>query len=590
MTPSTRRAVRELAASEADRRGGDAGASRRRTRRIVWIVVLVLVAAVLLCAVWLTVKVLAAKEALESAQQTVSTAMDGDQDAAALIASVAGDAATAAGASDDPLWRAAEVIPFAGDNLRAVRLAAHALDIAVGDIGEPILALQADGEGKIFARALPYLSEGFAALEPVAAELTAVAESNALVPPVRSGVERIAAALDAAAPVMSYLPVLMGADGPQNILLAFQNNAEALPLGGSPASQTLITADEGDLTITKQVGSGDFEWAALEDFDVPSGASALYGETYGSRVNMSVTRPDWPSSAEMLAAFWHRDIDDTQIDAVASIDPIALQRMLDATGPIEVGDVTIDSDNALKVLLSDVYTWWDAYTKTGAKESDAFFARVASTMIDEIASGDFEVFTMLKAVRTSIDKGDIMLWSADEEFQSELATARIGGVLPTDNETTTTLGIYYRDVSASKIDYYLKTEATATMTCTGETTTIVASTTLNLDISQAAADALPRYVQSYRHGSEYFIKQVFMYAPPGMQIDSVSVDGRDVSPFRQGNTDLGREVAPFLMTLRPGETAEVTATFSGTGDFGPLEVRTTPMIHATELTLDDDCH
>jgi len=539
---------------------------------------------------WVAVRALIAKENLESAQETLRSATEGEgRSASELIRSIAGDAASAAAVSADPIWRAAEFLPMAGDNLRAVRLAAEALDIGVGKVGEPILAMQEDGQGKILARALPYIAEGAEALRPVSAELIALSDSGSLIPQVRSGVDKVTEVLQAAEPLLEHVPRLLGADGPQNILLVFQNNAESLPLGGSAASQTLITADHGDLVIAKQAGSGDFRWKKLTGYEVEPSAAALYGSTYGERVNMSVTRPDWPSSARMLTAFWNRDIDDTRIDAVVSIDPIALQRLLKATGPLKVAGKTIDSTNAVKTLLSDVYVWWDAYSKKGAKASDAFFAAVAATMFEKVASGGFDVAEMGKQVRTSIEKGDIMMWSADDELEEYLASTRIGGVLPTDNISTTTVGIYYRDVSASKIDYYLKTSATATLTCAGETTTLTAKTTLNLNISKKDAAELPRYVQSFRRGSDFFSKHVFIYAPPGMKIAGVEVDGRDVSEFRKGNVDLGREVAAFQMTLRPRETASVTATFVGNGAFGPLEVRTTPMINPTKVTVKDRC-
>ena len=75
----------------------------------------------------------------------------------------------------------------------------------------------------------------------------------------------------------------------------------------------------------------------------------------------------------------------------------------------------------------------------------------------------------------------------------------------------------------------------------------------------------------------------------GMEIADVSVDGRDVRPFREGHVDLGRAVAPFEAYHQPGEEFTVTATFTGSGEFGPVEVRTTPMIRPTEVVVDDQC-
>lgn len=599
MTPPTRRAAREAAALEAQQQttnakkapsAADDDGRRRHGWRTFWIVLGAVVVVLLAATVWLAFKAIVVKDSLESAQATLSSAKDGG-DAGEAVASLSEDAATAASASNDPVWRVAEFVPVAGDNLRAVRLASEALDIVVNDLGKPVLALQQDGQGKILARALPYISDSAAALEPVTTELTALTASDALIGPVRSGVDQIAAVLGGVQPILSKAPLLLGADGPQNYLMVFQNNAESLPLGGSAASQTMITADQGDLSITKQASSGDFgEDEKLTDVEIPDSAAALYGSTYGERVNMSVTRPDWPSAAEMLMAFWNRDIDDTQIDSVVSIDPIALQRVLEATGPIEVGDVTLDATNAVDILLSDSYEWWDTYTKVGSKKSDAFFAAVAATMFDKVASGDFDIAQMVKSTRESIDKGDILMWSDDADLQGTLNDTRLGGMLPTENKDATTLGVYFRDVSASKIDYYMKSKVSAKMSCSADTTTLTVTTTLHLDIDQAAADALPRYVKSRSHGSDYFSTQVFLYAPPGMTVESTSMDGDWVETFREGNVDLGRVVEPFQMRITPDETVTVTATFTGTGEYGPLDLWSTPMVNGTKVTLDDTCH
>ncbi|MFT4213313.1 MAG: DUF4012 domain-containing protein [Microbacterium sp.] len=591
MPSETRRAARAAAEhAAAVQQQTDPAAKSKNRRRTVGRVVAVVVIVLLALAAWLAFRALTVRNDLTAARAALTSASSGSSDMTTALETVAAKSESAAAAAADPVWRLAEYLPWVGDNLRGVRLAAEALDVVANDIGVPILALQADDEGQVLARALPVLESAAAALRPVTDELLDVAASSALIGPVRDGVDEIAGVLGTAQPLLDVLPALMGADSAKNYLLVFQNNAESLPLGGSAASQTLISTDAGDLEITGQASSASFEEDETVDVDIAESAAALYGETFGQRVNMSPTRPDWPTAAQMIVAFWNRDIDDTQIDGVISIDPLALARVLVATGPITVGDVTIDSSNAVDILLSDVYEWWDAYTDYGALATDAFFASTAAQVFDKVASGDFDLKDMAWAVSESVQQGSIMAWMADAEVQSLLEdSGRLAGILPTSNDEQTTLGVYFRDVSASKIDYYMDTAVDATMTCTAGVTTLTATATLTLDLTQEEADALPRYVQSYRNGSTYFSTQVFMYAPPGMEIESVSVDGDWVEPFREGNVDLGRVVAPFQMRITPGETVTVTATFTGAGDVEPLDVWTTPMIRTTDVAIEDTC-
>ncbi|MEQ6896894.1 DUF4012 domain-containing protein [Microbacterium sp. KR10-403] len=593
MPSETRRKARERAREDDDSASLLPNPGDRRSRRrlpIIRLVLLAIVVVVLALAAWLVVRVLGVKADLESAKAQLSAIQDG-REVSTAIEAMGDDAAKAVNVAGDPIWRLAEAIPLAGDNLRATRLAAETLDTFANDVALPVLDMQADGKGELLQRALPVIESQSAVVTSLHTDLTELSDSGHLIGPVEDGVKQVVDVLDVAAPVFAVMPSMLGTHSQQNYLLVFQNNAESLPLGGSSASETLITADKGQLKIAAQASSADFDThTKLTTVDIPSSATALYGSTYGTRGNMAVTRPDWPSAAQQLIAFWQRDIDKNQeINGALSVDPIAMARMLRATGPITIGGVKMNSKNAVKVLLSQSYTWWDAYSKEGAVKSDAFFEAVATTMFSKIASADFDLKTMITALQESVENGDIMAWSADPTIQKTIVSGRLSGELPTDNATTTTIGVYYRDVSASKIDYYLKTSAKVSRTCAGGTDTIVATTTLFLDISQEKADALPRYVQSHLHGAEFFSKQVYIYAPPGMKVKSVKVDGRDVKPFRQGNVDLGRVVAPFQMTLRPGETATVTATFTGATTGTPLEVWSTPMINNTKMTVDDGC-
>jgi len=587
MTLPTRREARENSVQSAKR---TTGARRRRVALFVGIPVLLL----LVLVGWLGFRALTVKSSLEAAQSALQDAQNGG-DVTAAIDVVAREASTAADAAGDPIWRAAEIIPFAGDNLRGVRLASEALDVVANDIGKPVLDMQGDGQGSILSRALPYLEDGGERLRPLTSDLAQLTASDALIGPVKSGVVQISDVLSGVQPVLDMLPGLLGADGAKNYLLVFQNNAESLPLGGSAASETMIRADAGDLEITGQASSAVFDRDTSDiGIEISEPLRNLYGKTYGTRVNMSTTRPDWPSAGQMVAAFWNRTVDDTHIDGAISIDPLALSRILVATGPIQVpgpdGQIELTSENAVSILLSKSYEWWDAYTVEGATGSDAFFAATASQVFNAIASGNMNIKDMAWAVTESIDRGSIMAWMEDPEQQAFIAsTGKLSGILPTDNTDETVLGVYFRDVSASKIDYYLDTAVDASMTCADGVTTLTATATLKLDISQDAADVLPAYVKSFENGSTYFSKHVFMYAPPGMEVVSTKVEGDWVEPFRQGNTDLDRVVVPFQSRMAPGETITVEATFTGSGEFGPLDVWSTPMVRATELTVNDSC-
>ena len=79
---------------------------------------------------------------------------------------------------------------------------------------------------------------------------------------------------------------------------------------------------------------------------------------------------------------------------VVSIDPIALSRLLQVTGPVTLPDgEQLTSENVVSKLLNEAYF---RYPEGGA-ESDAYFATAASAVFERIMSLDYDVFAMAQA-------------------------------------------------------------------------------------------------------------------------------------------------------------------------------------------------
>ena len=540
----------------------------------------------LIAVLWVAQRALVVKTELESAAKVVSD-VEAGADLGESITGLSSHASAAAAAASDPVWRAAEFIPAAGDNLRAVRLASQSLDALVNRIGMPILADDDSGEGLLQKLVRVSAAEG-GSVAQLSSELDEARESPFLIGAVERGVEQVSDVTSAAAPALEMMPTLLGADSPKTYLMVFQNNAEALALGGSPASQTLIHADAGAITMGTQADSGQYQNGTAVDVPVDAGAVELYGSYLTDHMNTSMMRPDFPTAAQLLKAWWQRDISDDQIDGVVSVDPLALSRILVATGPIALpsGD-ELNSDNAVDLLLSDVYKRWNSYKHP--ELVDGFFAAAAGAVFEKVAAGEFDLKDMLWAIGASVDDGDILVWSDDEKIADAVSGARVSGALPLDNEQTTTVGVYYNNTSASKIDYYTRSDVSATSTCANGARSTTVTSTLFLDIDQKAADNLPAYVKSNTWGSAKFSTNVFIYGPVGAQIASVAVDGREVGVGRDDIDDLGRPVATFAVFLAPTEQATVTAVFTSAEEGGPLDLQVTPMIHPGKPVVEDLC-
>ncbi|WP_434810606.1 DUF4012 domain-containing protein [Microbacterium sp. bgisy189] len=600
-------------ASRRDARTPSPDASPRSRKRWPWIVggaVVLVVAGVGVAGKLVYDRAMAVQDELVVAQQLMPGAKAQiealELDAAtATLADVSTHTSAAVELTDDPLWRLAGILPWIGASVTAateltaitddaVRAAEPLIDVAPSLTPENLKPVDGAFPLDAVAAAVDAVSsaaDDFGALR----ERIAMVDTDGAAGQLVSAREQLAAqigevssALDTADTVLPILPSLLGGEGEKRYLLVFQNNAEALGLGGSSASQTLVRADEGRIEIVDQGSSQTYE-EELVDVDLPESAFALYGNRYASAMNLTPSRPDWPSDAQIMRAFWQRDVDDAPIHGVASIDPLALARMLEATGPVSIEGVELNSENAVDLLLHEVYGWFPA-NQVG-DGTDAFFAASASAIFDKLSSGDFDMATMITAVGESIDTGSIMYWTDDEQVQGVLdeSGSRVTGVLPTDNDTTTTVGVYFRDVSASKIDYFADTTVDVSASCADGEMTMKVTASFRLDLTLEESTSLPSYVRSGSWKGTKYRTQVFMYAPPGFEIAETSVEGDSVREFRTGNVDLGRAVSPFTSTHVPGDTFTVTTVFTGAATGTPVELRTTPMIRPTVTTVNDAC-
>lgn len=77
---------------------------------------------------------------------------------------------------------------------------------------------------------------------------------------------------------------------------------------------------------------------------------------------------------------------------------------------------------------------------------------------------------------------------------------------------------------------------------------------------------------------------MYLYGPVGSTLTGVTVDGKPVTA--SGEPHLGRTAVKVNVLTTPGQTATIVATFSApAGAYGPLEVRHTPMVRQTPVTL-----
>ncbi|MCJ1673486.1 DUF4012 domain-containing protein [Rathayibacter sp. VKM Ac-2929] len=600
-----------------------ASGTPRRSRRGLWITLTVLLVLVIgaVVAAFLAVqtyeKAMTVRAKLTSAIPLVSQVADqltgfdtaGAESTAGQIATLTGEARDE---TDDPVWRVMEIVPFLGPNLSAVRAATEIADDVSGKIVTPLSSTSLDVlkpvDGKVDIAAITALSDKITVAKGVVDEAQARVEGidrGALVPQVASALDAFApqletatSAMDQVQPITAILSDALGASGPRSYLVLFQNLAEAQALGGGASSVMQLNVDGGAITVGTQQSSQDFR--GLQPVTVDQSALDTFGGNLATTFNVSTSRPDFPTASSIATQFWAQKFPEQKIDGVLAIDPMALQYLLASTGPVTLTDGTeLTSENTVSTLLNKVYFRYSDATVADA--TDAFFSEASATVLGKILGGDMEPSKMLPAVVKAVGESRILAYSTDPEEQALLAPTPIAGVLPTDNDDTSTTGVFFQDASVgSKMDYYLDTAVTQSSTnrCAAGGTSFSTQVTLTNTITEKVARTLPKYVAA-NGGNRFplgdFVTNVYVYGPPGTTTSQAQASWSDplgeAARIFDPTDDLGRPVARVSVQLAPGESTTVTIGFTAAdpaATFGEQAVRVTPMINKTEVTLADD--
>jgi hypothetical protein len=576
-----------------------------RPARIAGIVFASLLGAILIGAiiatVWIGARGFLAYGHLREAQSQASavrTQLSDPAAAAGAIDDIARETAAARSLTSDPVWAAAAGLPWIGPQLDAVARVAASVDQVAGDSLAPLAdvasgfsvdALRPQG-GRIDLTGFSAIREAATASTQSLGQAVARVDDidrSVLVAPLRDAVDEVAALLDetsttagALSRASALLPAMLGADGPRNYLVLFQNNSEWRSLGGIPGAMVVIHTDGGGLSLAAQDSTTSFPRYDESVLPLDEEVLAIYGDRPGRWIQNVTQVPDFTQSAPLAREMWAREHDGQQVDGVIALDPVTLSYLLEATGPIELptGD-TLTAENAVPLLLNEVYQRYER-----PADQDAFFAVAAAAVFNALSQGSADPAALVAALTRAGDEQRLLLWSAHDEDQAILADTTLAGGLPPSDQDAATFGVFLNDGTGSKMDYYVQPQVGLQWTsCTpgaGRSATGDATLTVSLT-STAPADAanLPDYITG---GGQYGVNPgvartvVYAYLPEGFDLTAAELSN---GGGFGGGTHEGRRVVSFTADVAPGET--VTATISArtiTPTAAELQVRSTPTI------------
>lgn len=500
--------------------------------------------------------------------------------------------------TSSPVWTMASFIPVYGGDINAARTMVDALsDVSSGALVPMADNLAQATPGKLFQDGTINVS----ALQAVADSLsdsskafksankkvqgigdTHIAQVTELVDKAKDGFATLDGVVDAAEKIAPVLPQMLGANGQtRNYLLYAMNNVEIRACGGFGGSQGLISVTDGQMSIGEFVPRiGLSEDEAVESVDEED--EALFGNHSNLYNSGNTYSPDWPRNSQRVAALWKSQYGQ-DVDGVVGIDPVFLQYLLGLVGNVSLPDGTVvDGTNAAKVLMHDVY--WNY----PVEESDGIFASVASAAFDKILGGigDVDVTNLVGAFERGAEEGRLIAWMRNDDEQNAIKETGIDASLPDPDDPSAdpVAGVYFNNLSFSKLDWYLNADTQIGQgvkngdgTCSYRITV-----TLTNIMTQEEAGKLPDYVAAGASDAARDDERlnVSVFAPTGGNISDLTVEGTQFGlgaatwhgiPFYSGTVD-----------LHAGETTTITYTLTTSAEAGdkPLTLRQTPTCQA----------
>jgi hypothetical protein len=586
--------------------------ARARNRWVAWgIVGVVLVVSAL--GAWIAVRALQAKAELEAAQglmkelELQALAFD-VYGADVTLEEIADHTEKAIALTSDPIWRAWEIIPFAGPNLTAFRELAALTGTVVDRVVSPLLdaaegispATLAPAAGVIdlgpliaAGPAVAEASEGAAdALKAVEAIDTSgtveqLAAARARIAELLTDITPLLLRLDSTVPLM---PAMLGSDAPRTYVVMFQNPAESRALGGAALSFAVLKVDGGKIDLESTAAAAvDFGKYDEPVVAMPDGAREVHGGSYGTSIADTTLRPSFAAASEITREIWFRHFG-YWIDGVVSIDPVALSYVVGATEPITLstGDV-LTRESLVPLLLNEVYQRYSSADLVANNVAqDAVYGEAVSAMFTRLTSDLIDPGALLEALILGWQEHRLLYWSAHADEQAQLAEFGLHGEFPVSDASTDRVGVYFQDHVGAKLNFYLKqTVHLAKNNCRADGRESYRVTVdLQNGIDPAAASTLaPAIVgnsvmEGVRIGFQRMI--VMLYAPPGSTIVARAVDGTAIGMDALHDTTY--PVSRIVVTIPPGgvTTASFDIVAASPGS-RTLEALVTPMVNPTTV-------
>lgn len=362
--------------------------------------------------------------------------------------------------------------------------------------------------------------------------------------------------------------------GPRRYLVLAANNSEMRAGSGMFLSLGELTLQNGSFALGDFAPSGD----SLVPVPPPitdADYAARWGWLNPNREwrNLAAS-PRFDATAELASRMWTA-VGKPPVDGVLALDPLVVQALMEATGPVTVAGREVTADNVDDLLLHDQYIGVTSLAGDAQAARRELLGLIAKAAIGNVERGGWDMAKMASGLARVARGRHLLGWAARPEEQRMWTQAGIDGRL---QESSLMLSMLNR--GANKLDRFLKMDAALSLRPEGDET----AGELRVTMANTTPAGEPPYVVGPYPGSpvgagDYF--GILTLNVPGYAGDLAS-DAE--SPPAAAGADGPTRVLGVPVRIDRGQTKTVTFRFRFADPRGSLVVEPSARVPAVSWT------
>lgn len=350
--------------------------------------------------------------------------------------------------------------------------------------------------------------------------------------------------------------------GPRRYLVLAANNSEMRAGSGMFLSLGELTLQDGSFALGDFVPAGD---ALLRD--PPPITDADYAARWGwlnpnrEWRNLAAS-PRFDATAELATRMWAA-LGKPPVDGVLALDPIAVQALLQATGPVTVAGREVTAEGVDDLLLHDQYVGITSLAGDAQAARRELLGLIAKAALGNVERGRWDMAEMASGMARAAAGRHLLGWSSRPEEQRLWEQAAVDGRL---TERSLMLSLLNR--GANKLDRFLRMESTLSLRPEGEET----AAELRVTMTNTTPEGEPPYVVGPYPGSPVGAGDYFGILALNVPMFAGDLASDAESPPAAAGTDGPTRVLGVPVRIDRGQAKTVTFRFRFADPRGSLVV------------------